>query len=94
MKKISFEDYNADELYRIFLLNCSKKGLKLGEGAAEAAREKLQQMYDSRDWDFGNAREVRTFLGEVESHLAERTMFNENATTDELVTILPEDIIC
>ena len=94
VKKISFEDYNADELYRIFLLNCSKKGLKLGEGTAEAAREKLQQMYDSRDWDFGNAREVRTFLGEVESHLAERTMFNENATTDELVTILPEDIIC
>ena len=94
VKKISFEDYNADELYSIFLLNCRKKGLKLGEGSAEAARKKLQEMYDNRDWDFGNAREVRTFLGEVEARLAERTMFNENATTDELVTILPEDILC
>ncbi len=94
MKKISFEDYNANELYQIFLLNCRKKRLELGEGAAEAARDKLQEMYDNRDRDFGNAREVRTFLGEVESHLAERTMFNENATTDELVTILPEDILC
>lgn len=94
VRKISFDDYNADELYRIFLLNCRKKGLKLGEGAAEAARDRLQEMYDNRGRDFGNAREVRTFVGEVEARLAERTMFNESATTDELVTILPEDILC
>ena len=49
-------------------------------------------MYDNRDEDFGNAREVRTFLSEVEERLSERTMFNETATTEELVTILPEDI--
>ena len=94
VKKISFEDYDADELFQIFLLNCKKKGLKLGEGAADAAQAKLKELYDNRDQDFGNAREVRTFIGEVESRLAERTMFNENATTDELVTILPEDILC
>ncbi|MBQ0127946.1 MAG: AAA family ATPase [Bacteroidales bacterium] len=94
VRKISFDDYNADELYRIFLLNCRKKGLKLSEGAAEAARDRLQEMYDNRGRDFGNAREVRTFVGEVEARLAERTMFNESATTDELVTILPEDILC
>lgn len=93
VKKITFEDYNADELYRIFLLNCSRKGLKLGDGAAEAARARLQEMYDCRDRDFGNAREVRTFLGEVESRMAERTMFYEDVTTDDLVTILPEDIV-
>ena len=94
VRKISFEDYTPEDLYQIFLLNCRKKGLKLGEGSAEAARVKLQEMYDNRGRDFGNAREVRTFLGEVEARLAERTMFNENATTDELVTILPEDILC
>lgn len=94
VRKISFEDYNPEELYQIFLLNCRKKGLELGDGSAEAARKILQKMYDKRDRDFGNAREVRTFLGEVEARLAERTMFNENATTDELVTILPEDILC
>ena len=94
VKKITFDDYDAGELYRIFILNCNKKGLKLGEGASEAARRKLEEMYDNRDRDFGNAREVRTFLGEVEARLAERTMFNENATTEELVTILPEDILC
>lgn len=94
VRKISFDDYNADELYRIFLLNCRKKGLKLSEGAAEAAMDRLQEMYDNRGRDFGNAREVRTFVGEVEARLAERTMFNESATTDELVTILPEDILC
>ena len=93
VKKIEFEDYNADELFEIFLLNCRKKGLKLGEGAADAARMRLQAMYDRRDRNFGNAREVRTFLVEVESRLAERLMFNEKATTEELVTILPEDIV-
>ena len=93
VKKIEFEDYNVDELYRIFTLNCSRKGLVLGEGADEALRRKLQAMYERRDRNFGNAREVRTLLGEVEGRLAERTMFNENATADELMTILPEDIL-
>ncbi|MCF0165621.1 MAG: AAA family ATPase [Bacteroidales bacterium] len=92
VKKISFEDYTAGELYQIFLLNCGKKGLKLGEGAAEAAKARLQEMYEGRCEDFGNAREVRTFLSEVEERLSERIMFNESATTEELVTILPEDI--
>ena len=94
VRKISFEDYNPEELYQIFLLNCRKKGLKLGDGSAEAARKMLREMYDKRGSGFGNAREVRTFLGEVEARLAERTMFDENTTTDELVTILPEDILC
>ena len=93
VKKITFDDYSADELYRIFLGICAKKGLILGAGAAEAARAKLQDLYAQRDWDFGNAREVRTFIGEVEARLAERTMFCVNPTTDELVTILPEDIV-
>lgn len=93
VNKITFEDYSADELYRIFLMNCEKKGLILGEGATDAAREKLREIYDNRKWDFGNAREVRNFLTKIESRLSERTMFKDNATTEELVTILPEDIL-
>ena len=93
VRKITFDDYDADELYRIFLLNCSRKGLVLGEGAADAAGTKLREMYLCRDRDFGNARDVRTFLSEIEGRLSERLMFNENATAEELVTILPEDIV-
>ena len=92
-KKIYFEDYNAEELYEIFLLNCKKEGLCLDEDAAEAAREALNRMYAARTYDFGNAREVRTFVRNIKNRLAERTMLLDNPTSADLKTIKVEDII-
>ena len=91
-KKIHFDDYNAGELYEIFLLNCRKEGLVLEEDAKAAAREKLERMYAQRDHDFGNAREVRTFVRKIKNNLAERTMLMENLTSADLKTLKVEDI--
>lgn len=91
-RKIEFEDYNADELYEIFLRNCKSKNLILGEGAADAVRARLKDMYDNRPWDFGNAREVRTYLENVEARLSQRTMYLDDPTEEELTTIKVEDL--
>lgn len=93
-KKIKFEDYNPEELYEIFLLTCRKEGLVLGAGADSAARERLLEMYESRDAEFGNAREVRTFVRAVKNNLSERTMFLEHPDPLVLKTIEVEDMVC
>lgn len=90
--EIIFEDYSAEDLHRIFLLNCKKEKLILSSGADAAVKEKLQKMYDERGGDFGNAREVRNLIDEVKNNISERTMFLESATTEQLQTILAEDV--
>lgn len=90
--EIMFEDYSAEELVEIFVRNCRTEHLILTPEAEEAARAKLGRMYERRGEDFGNAREVRTLLDDVMINISERTMFMENATSEQLQTILAEDI--
>lgn len=59
---IHFRDYNADQLKEIFMRSLSAKGLSLDPEAAAKADQVFEKMYLTRTDDFGNAREVRSFL--------------------------------
>lgn len=57
---IHFEDYNPQELTEIFVNLVHSKKLILKDDARKAAQNLFEVLYNSRDKNFANAREVRT----------------------------------
>ena len=90
---VIFEDYSASELYDIFLMSCKKEGLTLGEGVPEAVFADFEAMTQNRRYDFGNAREVGTYLSRISLRLSERTASIEEPTLEQLTTLTLEDLI-
>ena len=69
---ITFEDYNPEELFRIFMIFAGKEGYTLDPMAENAVRGKLTMLYNSRDRTFGNGRVARNLFDEVKENLATR----------------------
>ncbi len=86
-----FEDYNGEELYAIFLSMCEKNGYVLQEDADKAAKEHFKYLYDTRDSNFGNARDVRNTFENIISVHSDRVSQIEAPTKDDLMTIIAED---
>lgn len=80
-KKIEFEDYNAEDMVRIFELNCRKEGYSVEDEAAKLIELKFQDIYANRSYDFGNARDVRNVFRVIKSATARRA----NAEMGELI---------
>lgn len=91
-KTITFPDYNASELYQIFLTNCTENDYKLSDDAKDYLLKQLEQHVANKDKNFGNARDIRNFLNIAISAQANR-LLAENATTPEaLITFTLDDI--
>jgi len=89
---IIFEDYNADELYRIFVSMAKKKEYFVEDEALVAAKELFERIFATRDQNFGNARTVRRALDRAIKNLSKRTAFEDDLTDEELMTLKAEDI--
>lgn len=87
-----FEDYNGDELYEIFEMRCKKNKYTLNEDAEKFLREHFKALYETRDDNFGNGRTVRNIFENVVSVHSDRVALIENPTTDDLMTVLKEDV--
>lgn len=87
-----FEDYNGDELYEIFEMRCKKNKYALNEDAEKFLREHFKALYETRDDNFGNGRTVRNIFENVVSVHSDRVALIENPTTDDLMTVLKEDV--
>ena len=61
-KHIDFTDYTAEELEEIFIRNLKKKKLVLDVTAEENLKSYFKDIYNKRDKNFGNAREVRNIF--------------------------------
>ena len=92
-KFILFEDYNDEELYKIFLLMCEDSNLVLDEGADEYLRQYFKKMYENRSKNFANARAVRNLFEEVITSQANRLAGKDNITDDELNKLTYEDFL-
>ena len=91
---ITFEDYNPDELLRIFKLFASRGGYLLDPLAENAVMAKLTMLYNGRGQSFGNAREARNLFDEVKSNLAARLAEDgQPHTPEERKTIMMEDVL-
>ena len=93
-KYMYFPDYNGEELMAMFRIRCKKNGYTLSPEAEEAAIAFFADMYENRDDNFGNGRDVRNWFEDVVSRQADRLAASEKAPSkDELMTITKEDFM-
>ena len=92
--RITFEDYNPDELFQIFMIHANKGGYMLEPMAENAVRGKLTMLYNNRGRSFGNGRDARNLFDEVKSNLAARLAEEGGThTPEERKTIKMEDVL-
>ena len=92
--RITFEDYNPEELFQIFMIYANKGGYMLDPMAENAVRGKLTMLYNNRGRSFGNGRDARNLFDEVKSNLAARLAEEGGThTPEERKTIKMEDVL-
>jgi len=91
---ITFEDYNASELYEIFEGMCKKNKYILEMAAIEPLKQYLANLYEARAENYANARDVRNFFEKALKKQANRLapMRGKKLTDEELITITKEDL--
>ena len=87
-----FEDYNGEELYKIFSSMCEKNRYALTEEGTDFVKSYLKELYETRDDNFGNARDVRNFFENVVSVQADRVAAMEAPEKDDLTAVEKEDL--
>ena len=91
-KYFMFEDYNGDQLAAIFRSMCKKNGYTMDEAADKAAAEAFRLMYERRDENFGNARDVRNIFETAVARQANRVAVMENPTKEDLMALTLADL--
>ena len=91
-KYFFFQDYDAGQLMEIFQSMCQKNGYQLTPEAERWARADFQTLYDHRDENFGNAREVRNLFEKAVARHSDRVAQLDSPTREQLMQLLPEDL--
>lgn len=91
-KYINFEDYNVEELGKIFRIMCKNAGYTPTEEVIAYATQLFEGKYKNRGKNFANAREVRNFLEKAMMKQADRLFYMKNPTNTELCTLEMVDV--
>ena len=91
-KYFHFPDYKGEELLAIFKAQCGKNGYLLTAQAEQAAGEMFNALYENRDENFGNGRDVRNCFEDMIVRQSNRVAAMENPDRDALMAVLPEDL--
>ena len=91
-KYFYFEDYDGGQLAEIFRSVCKKNGYTLDEETDKAAAEAFQVMYDRRDENFGNARDVRNVFEAAVARQANRVAAIEAPGKEDLMALILADL--
>ncbi len=91
-KYIEFTDYKGEELSSIFDIRLEKGGYTLAEDAKEYAQKYFNDMYENRDENFGNGRDVRNFFEDCIMRQANRIAEMETPTKDDLMSLVLADL--
>ncbi len=91
-KYFFFEDYDGAQLMEIFRSMCKKNGYVLTEEGEEWAQKGFQALYEERDENFGNARDVRNLFERAVARQSDRVAQLEAPTKEQLMQLLPEDL--
>ncbi len=92
-KYIFFEDYDGGELNAIFHAQCKKGGYELDEEAEAYSREFFDALYEGRDENFGNGRDVRNQFEAMVVRQADRLAAMESPTKEDLVLFTKADFL-
>lgn len=91
-KNIQFDDYNEDELMKIFMLNLKKHEYKINEPAKDKVYSLFKNVVINKDKNFGNARFVRNVFEKTIENQSLRLTSLSNISIDALSLIILEDI--
>lgn len=91
-KYFRFPDYKGEELLAIFKSQCSRNSYVLSEEAETVAAKMFDALYENRDDNFGNGRDVRNCFEDMIVRQANRVAAMEDPDKDDLMGILPEDL--
>ena len=90
-KYFHFPDYKGEQLLAIFKSQCSKNSYVLTGDAEKAAMEMFTALYENRDDNFGNARDVRNLFEKLVSIQSDRVAQLEDPTREDLMKITLAD---
>lgn len=91
-KYFYFEDYTGVQLMEIFKSMCQKHGYTVDEATEKFAAEGFTQLYDERDENFGNARDVRNIFERAVSRQSDRVATMESPKKEDLMTLAEADL--
>ena len=91
-RTIVFEDYNEEELYKIFELNLKKYEYVIEPKAAATLKETIRQAVEGRDKEFGNARYIRNIFEKVIQKQANRLAYLPTVSAESLTLITNADV--
>jgi len=92
-KYFHFEDYTGSELMDIFRLQCRKNQYEPDAEAEEFCIGMFDELYENRDENFGNARDVRNIFERAVANQADRLAAMESPTKEDLMKLTKADII-
>ena len=88
-----FPDYDGNQLTEIFRIQCKKNSYTLTPEADEAALKMFTRLYEERDENFGNGRDVRNCFEDMVVRQSNRVAALENPSKEDLITVKPEDLV-
>ena len=91
-KYFYFEDYTGAQLMEIFQSQCKRNGYTLSPEAEEYAKKNFQELYDTRDENFGNARDVRNEFERAVARQSDRVAQLEAPTREQLMELTVDDL--
>ena len=91
-KYFHFPDYNGEQLMAIFRSQCSKNSYTLSEEAEKYALDMFARMYEERDDNFGNGRDVRNCFEDMIVRQSNRVAALDAPGKEDLMMVLPEDL--
>ncbi|WP_297213596.1 AAA family ATPase [uncultured Flavonifractor sp.] len=91
-KYFYFDDYTGEELMEIFRSMCEKNGYTLDERGAAYAAGLLRTLYESRDENFGNARDVRNLFERAVARQADRVAALDHPDKETLMALTQADL--
>ncbi|MBR4472194.1 MAG: AAA family ATPase [Oscillospiraceae bacterium] len=87
-----FPDYNGEQLMEIFRIQCKKNSYTLTPEAEQEALKMFTELYEERNENFGNGRDVRNCFEDMVVRQSNRVAAMENPTKEDLISVLPEDL--
>lgn len=91
-KYFYFEDYTGAELMQIFRSLCEKNGYTLDGETEQYAAQMFDRLYEERDENFGNARDVRNLFERGVARQSNRVAAMESPTKEDLMALTAEDL--
>jgi len=91
-KYFYFKDYTGEQLWEIFKGYLKRGDYEISDGGAKAMREHLDYLFENRDQNFGNARDVRNIFEKLVAVQANRVVDIENPDDRDIRLITLADI--